>query len=127
MWFSSTRVSLGDASSAEVPRDYPVGVEYDPSAAATLIQVYDETIEAVKELHVQSAYRRNVEIITRHRRGIVASALENRKEIEQRIGIGRVEQVLQSAQDELALVAFMREKQPWTSSTDKSVPLQILD
>ncbi|KAK4534349.1 hypothetical protein CDCA_CDCA01G0374 [Cyanidium caldarium] len=106
---------------------YPVGMQPDPEAATKLLQVYDQTLRTLETLPADSVYRQNVEVVTRHRRGIVASAVDDRAAIERRIGVGHLEEVLEMARDELELVAHMKQWQPWQQSQDKAVPLQVLD
>lgn len=125
-------LSTATESDARVPhRTHAVGLPADPEARTKLLDAYDETLRALDAIPADAAYRRNVEKITRHRRRIVASTTDV-EQIEERIGVGRIEQVLAMARSELGLIDHVKRWRPWGAEAragggDKSIRLEVLD
>ena len=76
------------------------------NARQILIQLYRKTLEEIKLAPVTSAYRQNVEAITKWRLS-VCEATHSHKEIEMAIEAGIIEEVLDQAKMELELVPFV--------------------
>ena len=80
-----------------------VGLEVQPDARAILTGLYTKTLSALEALPADSAYRSKVQETTAERLSIVKGT-EDLTNIEVAIGAGQVEQVIQQAEDELALI-----------------------
>lgn len=86
-----------------------------------LRQVYQDTLKAVDGLPKQYVYRQAIEALTQHRLELVDQASKQSAEaqdiepalvqLEQAADQGSVEQLIQVAQDELALIDKMKEWQ----------------
>lgn len=59
-----------------------------------------------------AAYRVNVEKITEFRKGVVEGEVDV-AEIEKRLGVGQMKEIIEQAQDELELIPHMAEWAPW--------------
>lgn len=80
-----------------------VGLHVQPDARAILTGLYTKTLSALEALPADSAYRSQVQETTAERLSIVKGN-EDLMQIEVAIGAGQVEQVIQQAEDELALI-----------------------
>lgn len=86
-----------------------------------------QTLAAVQELPESAAYRRNVESITKHRLKIIAEE-EDCDKIENMLGIGQIEEVIEQAKDELELIPHMAEWEPWKMPEGKEpVKINVID
>jgi len=83
-------------------------------------------LKAVKEIPEKSIYRKNVEALTKYRMGLVEQG-GTIKEIEQRFGLGRLEEVLEHAKDELELIPEMIKGEPWATKDPSTVKIEIVD
>ena len=75
-------------------------------ARQVLIQLYRKTLEEVKQAPSTSAYRQNVEAITKWRLS-VCEASHSHKEIEMAIEAGIVEEIIDQAKMELELIPYV--------------------
>jgi NADH dehydrogenase (ubiquinone) 1 alpha subcomplex subunit 5 len=89
-----------------------VGIVPDVEAPQKLIAVYQETLKACEQLPSDYLYRKNVEQMTKHRLQIV-SETSSISEMEEKIGLGEIEEVLIFAHDELNLLNNVREWKAW--------------
>jgi NADH dehydrogenase (ubiquinone) 1 alpha subcomplex subunit 5 len=81
----------------------------------------------VKEIPADAAYRVNVEKITQHRLSIVDGS-EDIADVEEKLGIGQLEEVIEIAQDELRLIPHMAEWKPWeVSEAMPPVKIELID
>ena len=76
-------------------------------------QTYKSTLTALEAIPSASSYRQATEAITRSRLKVVESAGDNIQQVEQTIGGGQIEEILETAQDELNLVARMKLVEPY--------------
>ena len=76
------------------------------NARQVLIQLYRKTLEEIKVIPVTSAYRQNVEGITKYRLNVCEST-HSHKEIELAIEAGIVEEIIEQAKMELELIPLM--------------------
>lgn len=76
------------------------------NARQVLIQLYRKTLEDVKAAPSTSAYRQNVEAITKWRLS-VCEATHSHKEIEMAIEAGIIEEIIDQAKMELELLPFV--------------------
>ncbi|KAG0747313.1 hypothetical protein G6F57_003697 [Rhizopus arrhizus] len=90
------------------------GVRVQPNPRPHLIQTYNQTLEALSRLPTTAVYRQATEALTQHRLSIVEST-ENVDEIEAKIDVGQIEEIILQAQDELKLVGKMEEWKAWES------------
>mmetsp|Transcript_12043 Transcript_12043/g.20572 ORF Transcript_12043/g.20572 Transcript_12043/m.20572 type:complete len:134 (+) Transcript_12043:100-501(+) len=107
----------------------PVGLEPDPNCRNTLLDIYRETLELVKAIPPTAVYRVNVEKTTKHRM-LLVEGTEDIMELEKKIGVGMIEEVIVQAQNELDLVPFMTEHKPWEvpPGTPKApVKIELID
>ncbi|CAK7338722.1 unnamed protein product [Dovyalis caffra] len=89
-----------------------VGLEVVPNARAVLINLYNKTLNEIKAVPEDEGYRKAVESFTTHRLKVCEEE-EDWEKIEQRIGCGQVEELIEEAQDELKLIEKMIEWDPW--------------
>eukprot|EP00310_Coccolithus_braarudii_P024785 CAMPEP_0183356122 /NCGR_PEP_ID=MMETSP0164_2-20130417/43172_1 /TAXON_ID=221442 /ORGANISM="Coccolithus pelagicus ssp braarudi, Strain PLY182g" /LENGTH=167 /DNA_ID=CAMNT_0025529433 /DNA_START=33 /DNA_END=536 /DNA_ORIENTATION=+ len=89
-----------------------VGLAVEPEAKALLSAVYAKTLDQLQAFPVGSAYRSTVESLTKERLAVV-EATADLALIETTIGAGQVEQLLQQANDELALLPSLLEAKVW--------------
>lgn len=85
-----------------------VGLAVEPEAKAILTGLYTKTLAALETLPANSAYRSKVEEMTTERLAIVKGT-DDLEKIELAIGAGQVEQVIEQAEDELALIPALVE------------------
>jgi NADH dehydrogenase (ubiquinone) 1 alpha subcomplex subunit 5 len=83
-----------------------VGLEVEPKAREVLIGLYTRALNEIKAVPEDEGYRKAVESFTRHRLQICQEE-EDWKRIEDRIGCGQVEELIEEAQDELKLIGKM--------------------
>ncbi|KAI5559702.1 hypothetical protein BDE02_17G130300 [Populus trichocarpa] len=89
-----------------------VGLDVVPNARAVLINLYTKTLKEIKAVPEDEGYRKAVETFTKHRL-TVCEEEEEWEKIEERIGCGQVEELIEEAQDELKLIGKMIEWDPW--------------
>ncbi|NP_001151372.2 NADH-ubiquinone oxidoreductase 13 kDa-B subunit [Zea mays] len=89
-----------------------VGLEVVPNAREVLVGLYERTLKEIKAVPEDEGYRKAVESFTGHRLQICQEE-EDWKRIEDRIGCGQVEELIEEAEDELKLIAKMIEWDPW--------------
>jgi NADH dehydrogenase (ubiquinone) 1 alpha subcomplex subunit 5 len=77
-----------------------------------LIQTYNTTLEALTRIPSTAVYRQATESLTQQRLSIVEST-ENIEEIESKINVGQIEEVIIQAEEELKLVAKIEEWKAW--------------
>lgn len=77
-----------------------------------MIQTYNTTLEALKRIPPTAAYRQATEAFTQQRLSIVEST-ENVEEIEAKINVGQIEEIIMQAEDELKLVGKIEEWKAW--------------
>eukprot|EP01116_Phalansterium_solitarium_P020788 TRINITY_DN6232_c0_g1_i1.p1 TRINITY_DN6232_c0_g1~~TRINITY_DN6232_c0_g1_i1.p1 ORF type:complete len:168 (+),score=52.88 TRINITY_DN6232_c0_g1_i1:38-541(+) len=93
------------------------GVEVVPDARERLVEVYTQTLEAIKAVPADAAYRKAVEGLTKHRLQVTRTAREL-ADIEEAFEGQQVEELLILAQEELALIPRMVEYKPWVVDAD---------
>ncbi|KAF9664235.1 hypothetical protein SADUNF_Sadunf17G0135000 [Salix dunnii] len=89
-----------------------VGLDVVPNARAVLINLYTKTLKEIEAVPQDEGYRKAVESFTKHRL-TVCEEEEEWEKIEERIGCGQVEELIEEAQDELKLIGKMIEWDPW--------------
>lgn len=93
----------------------------------TLLGLYQETLKAVAQIPADAAYRKNVTSITEYRIKVV-EAEENIDAIEEKLGVGQMEEIIEQAQDELELIPHMAEWQPWAvKDGEKPAKIEVID
>jgi NADH dehydrogenase (ubiquinone) 1 alpha subcomplex subunit 5 len=83
-----------------------VGLEVAPNAREVLIGLYTRTLKEIEAVPKDEGYRKAVESFTNHRLQICQEE-DDWKRIEDRIGCGQVEELIEEAEDELKLIAKM--------------------
>jgi NADH dehydrogenase (ubiquinone) 1 alpha subcomplex subunit 5 len=83
-----------------------VGLEVVPNAREVLIGLYTRTLKEIEAVPKDEGYRKAVESFTKHRLQICQEE-DEWKCIEDRIGCGQVEELIEEAQDELKLINKM--------------------
>eukprot|EP00484_Ammonia_sp_Unknown_P009514 CAMPEP_0197077086 /NCGR_PEP_ID=MMETSP1384-20130603/212440_1 /TAXON_ID=29189 /ORGANISM="Ammonia sp." /LENGTH=200 /DNA_ID=CAMNT_0042515945 /DNA_START=24 /DNA_END=626 /DNA_ORIENTATION=+ len=96
------------------------------NARQVLIQLYRKILEDVKQAPVTSAYRQNVEGVTKWRLA-VCEATHSHKEIEMAMEAGIVEEIIDQAKMELELVPFVINRRPWEVPLDWTPPKLTVD
>jgi len=102
-----------------------VGLKQEPNAKEMLEKLYQETLEKVKILPEKSVYRQNVEKITNYRWKVVKES-ETVEAIEERVGAGLVEELIEQAKNELQLIPKFKEWKLWEGDAEK-IKINILD
>jgi len=92
-----------------------VGLPVEAEPHKVLTGLYKQTLEAVKQIPPEAEYRVAVEKITQHRLGVVNSE-PNVQKIEEKIGCGQVEELIQQAKSELELIPKMAEWRAWENN-----------
>ena len=80
-----------------------VGMAVEPDAKPILLSLYGKTLAALEPVPATSEYRKYVEGLTKERMAVVEST-DDLAAIEDKIGCGQVEQLIEQAEDELALI-----------------------
>ncbi|XP_065901066.1 NADH dehydrogenase [ubiquinone] 1 alpha subcomplex subunit 5-like [Dysidea avara] len=88
------------------------GLAVIPQAREILCSLYAKTISALSRLPEEATYRKNTERIVQQRLNIVQEEV-NVEKIEQKIGCGQVEQLIDQAERELSLATKMEMWKPW--------------
>lgn len=91
----------------------------------TLTDLYNQTLEAIKEIPESAAYRTNVEKIVKYRLEVVNST-QDIEAIEAALNLGRIPEIIEQAQDELELIPHMLRWKPWESDSKPTV-IQIVE
>lgn len=92
-----------------------------------LKELYSKTLEAVKDLPEDAAYRVNAEKITNYRLGVV-SENEDMEKIESTLNIGQVQEIIEQAENELELIPHMADWKPWEMQDGKKpAVIQVVD
>jgi hypothetical protein len=127
---SSSRIYLSSGEvdwSRPYPAGYPVGLRPDPEAVERLVAAYKEILTRVQKLASESAYRRNVETVTRHRLEVAEANRSDRQALEAGVGAGLVEELLAAAYDELDLIKHIEQWKPWVGQENRTIPLHVID
>lgn len=121
-----SRLVVTTSSSSSNTRDFSSAPTVN-AQLKDLSDTYNATLAAVAELPESAAYRVNVEKITRHRLGVVEGT-EDVEELENKLGLGRIEEVMEQAQDELDLIPHMARWEPWKVAEGKPpVKIELID
>lgn len=92
-----------------------------------MTDLYEQTLEAVKDIPGDAAYRVNVEKITNYRLAVVTENKDIEK-IEATLNIGQIAEIIEQAQNELELVPHMVEWKPWQMGPgQKPAVINIID
>ncbi|KAF9618022.1 hypothetical protein IFM89_039419 [Coptis chinensis] len=94
-----------------------VGLDVVPNAREQLISLYSKTLNEIKSVPEDEGYRKAVESFTKHRLKVCQEE-EDWEQIENKLGCGQIEEVLEEAKDELTLIGKMIEWAPWGASED---------
>lgn len=87
-------------------------------ARQTLTNLYEQTLNAVKDIPETATYRQNIEKITNYRIGVVAEN-EDVEAIEAKLNIGQIAEIIEQATDELELIPHMVDWKPWEMDSGK--------
>lgn len=88
------------------------GLAVVPNAREKLYALYEETLRSIRQIEEGTPYRELVEKVTRHRMKIVFDQTDV-EEIEEAIGCGPIESLMDHARDELELIPEMADWKPW--------------
>ncbi|KAG8809667.1 hypothetical protein FRC17_003299 [Serendipita sp. 399] len=100
------------------------GLAVHPDPLPALKQTYNTTLAELQTLPASSSYRQAIESITRSRLKIVDGAQGDVQKVEQAIGGGQIEEILDTATDELNLIAKISTMAPWEPLEEKPAPNQ---
>ncbi|CCG84004.1 protein of unknown function [Taphrina deformans PYCC 5710] len=89
-----------------------------------LLEKYNATLSILSQMPASSIYRKATEALTKQRIAIVEST-EDVNKIEQEIGGGLAEELINSAQDELSLAQKMVLWKPWESLEEAAPELSV--
>lgn len=82
-----------------------------------LLEKYNATLSVLSQMPASSIYRKATEALTKQRIAVVEST-EDVNEIEQQVGSGLAEELINIAQDELSLAQKMVQWKPWEQLED---------
>ena len=86
-----------------------------------LIALYQKTLKELQRIPARSAYRQEMEKAVRFQLG-VAQTVQTNAEIEDAVGMGQVEELIQHTQEELQVIDMMADWKPWDAAElDESV------
>lgn len=85
------------------------GLNVHPDPLPALTEAYEHTLSALKFVPETSVYRQGVEALTNNKLRVLREAQGSMDKVEKDLGEGQIEESLQIAQDELALVSKMIE------------------
>lgn len=88
------------------------GLASNPRPRETLREIYKKTLVELTELPKHSVYRQATETLTKHRLDLT-NKTEDIDALEQAIGEGIIEQVIEAAESELRLVPQMKKWAVW--------------
>jgi len=94
------------------------GVPVVPRAREILTRLYERYLEDIKILPEDCPYRVYMTRFIQHRLDICRTT-EDIFEIEDKIGCGQIEELIQWQEDEHKMIAFMDEYKPWMKGEDK--------
>lgn len=83
-----------------------VGLEVEPDAKPILLDLYAQTLSALEAVPPTAEYRKLVEGMTKERLAVIEKT-DDLDVIEDTIGCGQVEQLIQQAKDELSLIPML--------------------
>ena len=92
------------------------GLAVHPDPLPALITTYESTLSTLSSIPQTSVYRQSVEALVRNKLNIVKNANGNIAVAEQRLNEGQIEEALDTAADELSLVAKMIEWKAYAES-----------
>ncbi|KAG8930260.1 hypothetical protein FRC03_008774 [Tulasnella sp. 419] len=95
------------------------GLEVHPNPLPALQSTFKETLSLLEAIPSSSVYRQGVEAITNHKLKVVENSQGDVKAVENQLGEGQIEEVLQVAKIELNLVGKMIEWKAWEPLQDK--------
>ncbi|KAK2366121.1 hypothetical protein P8452_54822 [Trifolium repens] len=99
-----------------------VGLDVVPNAREVLIGLYSKTLNEIQKVPKDEGYRKAVESFTSHRLKVCQEE-EDWEKIENRLGCGQVEELIEEAQDELKLIGYMIEWDPWGIPDDHEIEM----
>lgn len=89
-----------------------VGLDVVPNAREVLDELYTKTLRDIQIIPEGVAYRTAVEAFTKYRLDVVRR-LDSIEAIEDEIGVGQVEELIEQAKDELDLIPQYAEWKEW--------------
>ncbi|KAG6487946.1 hypothetical protein ZIOFF_056687 [Zingiber officinale] len=95
-----------------------VGLDVVPNAREVLISLYTRTLREIQAVPPDEGYRKAVESFTRQRLNVCLEE-DDWEEIENRLGCGQVEELIEEAKDELTLISKMIGSVLWLAMSDE--------
>lgn len=99
------------------------GVNAHPNPRPDLISLYNRILHNVQAIPKDAVYRKSVESLTRSRLDVLEKETCV-STIVDKINAGLMEELIMQAEDEIRLIARMKEWQPWESLEEKPLPGQ---
>ncbi|KAG8901387.1 hypothetical protein FRB99_005340, partial [Tulasnella sp. 403] len=95
------------------------GLAVHPDPLPELRTTFNETLSLLSSIPKTSVYRQSIEASTQHKIKTIEAAKGDVSAVENQLGEGQIEEVLQSAKAELNLVGKMIEWKAWEPLQDK--------
>ncbi|KAK9460314.1 uncharacterized protein V1516DRAFT_676301 [Lipomyces oligophaga] len=95
------------------------GISHAPDAKDTLLRLYYETEQLLKEFPESSVYRQSVEGIIKSRKSIIAASPDDIPQIEKKINGGLIEEILIQAGEEYRLAQSLLKWKVWEDLEEK--------
>ncbi|CAH3114648.1 unnamed protein product [Pocillopora meandrina] len=89
-----------------------VGLAVSKAPREALTKLYKETLVLLGSMPKSAQYRIHTEQITKQRLDVVEQESDI-PQLENKLGAGQIEEVIQQAEDELSLAKKMQDWQPW--------------
>ncbi|KAI8902768.1 ETC complex I subunit conserved region-domain-containing protein [Globomyces pollinis-pini] len=100
-----------------------VGIPVHLNARPELISLYQRINHNIQRIPATSAYRKGTEALVKERLDIVEKT-ESIEEIEQKIGLGQIEELLLAAEDEIKLIDVIAADESWKPLEETPIPGQ---
>ncbi|KAJ8609459.1 hypothetical protein CTAYLR_005430 [Chrysophaeum taylorii] len=98
-----------------------VGLPVDPHARTNLIALSEKILVELKGIPEDAFYRQSVESIVNYRLKTLQS-IEDEEAIEEEIGMGQLEELIEQAEDELSCIADYKEAKMWEVMKELNPP-----
>lgn len=94
-----------------------VGLKVDPDGRANLIALNEKLLDAVQAVPADAAYRKSIEATCGYRLK-VARELDDEAAIEDTIGMGQLEELIESQTEEMGVLDMYVEHKMWEAIAD---------
>ena len=101
-----------------------MGLPVDPVARETLTALNEKLLEAVKAVPADAAYRKSIEATCGYRLKVLAEAPDD-DAVEEAIGMGQLEELIESQTEELGVLEMYVEHKMWETIADLNTEMKV--